>query len=174
MTKGLQTIIFIFRHGRTDRLYIPIRSVDNHRILGEIGKKQAKLIGSYLDQFNPQEIYSSPMMRCRQTSEIIQKELKNGLNIQYRQELADVYGFNSYRQTGKKNTSLLNEIVKNHPGEQVVVVSHQIPIEHTLRNMGVTEKEIDSPCLMGEGYRLVFAGKTLTEVTKIRPASHVV
>jgi broad specificity phosphatase PhoE len=170
MEKEVQTAIFLFRHGQTNRIYVPIRAVDEHRVLSDKGKRQIKKVGVYLADFFPKEIYSSPMKRCRQTSEIIRSQIDGEVRIQFRQELADVYGFNSYRTTGRKNSSLIHEIVKTHPGEQVVVVSHQIPIEHTLKKMGATDKEAQYPCSMGEGYRLVFAGTTLVGVTKLNPA----
>lgn len=174
MDEKLQTVIFLMRHGHTNYRYFPLKGIDDRRQLDVLGKKQIKLVGKYLNEFAPVAIYASPMHRCQQTAEIIKQACEFKQTIETRQKLAEVYGLGSYMNAGKKAKTLLEEIINKHAGHQVVVVSHQVPIEKTVAALGADKEEADFPCKMGEGYRLVFAENNFVSAQKIRPAQDVV
>ncbi len=170
MTERFQTIVFLVRHGQTNNTYQVERSLDGERILSEEGKVQARRMGEYLQLFSPSSIHSSPFKRTIETAQIIQKAANIPGEIVLSKDLSEVFTKFEYENRPKTEAHFLQRLTVQHPGEQLVVVSHQLPIEESLIRLGFDHSEIDPPCQMGEGYRLVFAGDVPVECLKICPS----
>lgn len=74
----MSKLIFIVRHAQTDmnaeEVYYD-NHIDEHNVpINQTGIKQARLTATYLAQYKPDIIYSSPRLRCLQTSNIIAKK----------------------------------------------------------------------------------------------------
>ena len=69
--------IYLIRHGRQNS---PLCNVDVP--LDEAGQRQAALVAKRLKNYNIQALYSSNLIRARQTAEIIGEELKLSNNIE--------------------------------------------------------------------------------------------
>ncbi len=124
--------------------------------LSEIGKKQAELAGEWLAEFEPQQIYSSPMVRALQTAEPIAAAaglsaghiaVREGLT-EFDKTATSYVPMEIMKHTDRERWNELAEgsfdpgnsaavvawvqevideieqIVDNHPGEQVAVVCH--------------------------------------------------
>ncbi len=67
--------IFILRHGKAEAM--EVGHTDKHRCLSAKGKQQLSSVANWMNQhhYRPQLILSSPYKRCRETAEIIQKNL---------------------------------------------------------------------------------------------------
>lgn len=172
MREKLQTVIFLMRHGQTDKVFNGDPAIDGERVLTEDGRTQEKRVGEYLKSFAPAAIYSSPMKRAIESAEIIQKVAEIPGEIVIQPVLAEMYhgqeqGYTE-RQTAIKE--FFGNLVTKHAGEHIVLTSHQDPIEVIVAHLGFTEAELDRPCQMSQGYRLVFAGDTPVECQKIDPA----
>lgn len=168
-----QTIIFFVRHGDTDKIYSPDPAIDNQRVLTERGRAQLKKVGTYLQAFQPTTIYCSPRLRTVQSAEIIGEFIGRNIEIVEDQSLYEIYGDQAYRALKTSMPDFVGKLVKKHAGEQVVCVSHMDTIQGALESLGVSETEADFPCRTAEGYRVVFAGNTMVECQKIRPANEV-
>ena len=165
-----QTIIFLIRHGETDFAYVNDQSIDDNRVLTSNGKEQCRKNGEYLKDFSLSTIYSSPMKRTVETSEIIKKHAEIDADVVVEQELHEIYDNASWQSIGTRIPELFLKFVGKHSGEQIACVSHMDVIENTLRAIGATNEEADFPCQIGQMYRLVFAGKTFVQVTKLDPS----
>lgn len=69
--------LYLIRHGRQNS---PLCNVDVP--LDEAGERQAELVAKRLKSYNIQALYSSSLIRARQTAEIIGRELKLANNIE--------------------------------------------------------------------------------------------
>ena len=122
--------------------------------LTDVGKQQAEVLGSFLAAKEIHAVYSSPMLRARETAEAIAKH--HPLKVTIDEELRE---FKSYVPQGKtlgevlveaarerfrkerrweayspyiedgeslrrRITSAMDEIIRLHPARRVVVVSH--------------------------------------------------
>ncbi|MEX1123902.1 MAG: phosphoglycerate mutase family protein [Patescibacteria group bacterium] len=172
MSKKLQTVIFLVRHGQTDFPYSNDPTVDDRRRLTEKGQSQSRRNGRYLKAFRPTAIYSSPLHRTIETSSIIKELAEIPGEVITGQDLYEIYDNDSFYSIGKCLPKFFQSIIAKHAGEQVVCVSHQDVIETVLRSYDVSEQEAEFPCLMGEMYRLVFAGDVFVQATKLTPANH--
>ncbi len=169
----LQTTFFFMRHGQTDRSYSPDPKTDDLRHLSSVGKNQIAKVGQYIGQFSPVAIYASPRHRTLETAEIIAQHCQGAAPVEPREELLEIYTNDEYRSLEHRIPRFFAAMVAKHPGQQVVVVSHQDTIQGGLDAFQLTDPEKDFPCQMAEGYRLVFAGPILVECQKIRPADGV-
>jgi broad specificity phosphatase PhoE len=174
MSEKYQSVIFFIRHGQTDRAYTQEPKTDDLRHLSEQGRGELEKIGVYLAQFSPVKIYTSPLHRTQECAEIIAKHCNPIPDIEQRKELYEIYSDESYHALARGIPEFFNELVTKHAGDQIVCVSHGDVIQGGLdAYTELTEAEKASPCLMGEGYRLVFADTTLVECQKIRPAYEI-
>ncbi len=171
MTDTKQTIIFLIRHGKTDHAYSTDPSVDNERQLTEEGSQQLEKVGEYLAAFAPVAIYSSPRKRTLQSAEIIKEQAHIDSAVQSAQELFEIYSPSDYQSLEKRIPNFFAQLVAKHSGRHIVCVSHQDTIQGGLDAYDLTDEEKDFPCEMAELYRLVFAGPTLVECQKLRPAA---
>lgn len=76
----MSKLIFIIRHAQTD-LNVEEVYYDNHIeehdiSINETGIRQAKFTANYLKHYKPDIMYSSPRLRCIQTSNIIAKKVE--------------------------------------------------------------------------------------------------
>lgn len=172
MSNNHQTVIFFVRHGQTDFPYSNDPTVDDIRRLTEKGESQSRKNGEYLRSFQPAAIYSSSLRRTMETAEIIKTAAEIPAEIIIGKDLFEIYDNASFYSVGTRLTKFFTNLINNHPGEQIVCVSHQDVIETLLRSLDVSDEEAQFPCEMGELYRLVFAGKTFVQATKLTPANH--
>lgn len=168
--KDQQTVIFLVRHGETDLPYINDQRIDDNRRLTKKGKEQSKKNGEYLSAFSPSIIFSSPMQRTIETSEIIKTSAGASKKIVIEKELHEIYDNASWYSIETRIPELFERIIKKHSGEHIICVSHQDVIEGTLKALNVTSDEADLPCQMGQIYRLVFAGNRFVQVNKLDPS----
>lgn len=75
--------ILVIRHGTTDWNDQNLAQGSTDNPLNEKGKEQAKRMGEHLCGRGINKIYSSTLLRARQTSQIIAQELENPISIQY-------------------------------------------------------------------------------------------
>ncbi len=172
MDEKLQTVIFFVRHGQTDFPYSNDPAVDDIRRLTEKGEGQSRKNGEYLLAFQPTAIYSSPLHRTMATAEIIKVAAEIPGEIIIGKDLYEIYDNDSFYSIGKRLPKFFEGIIAKHPGEQIVCVSHQDVIETVLKSFDSADAEAEFPCQMGEMYRMVFAGKTFVQATKLAPANH--
>src|SRR6187549_1712090 len=82
------TKIFLVRHGiyGNPNHIVPFRS--NDVTLTQEGTAQIERDANILKQFNPSQIYSSPIKRCEESAQILSKILKIG--VVYNEDLIEV------------------------------------------------------------------------------------
>lgn len=148
----MNTILYFVRHGEvenpTDILYGRLLRYG----LSENGIKQIKETAEFFKNKNINKIYTSPLLRARQTANIIALEnemvvgkskhlieIKTSLQGKKTKDLAK-HGFNFYDQMIRQETDetiedvlarmnrFMNYIHKTHKGHRVVAVSHGDPI----------------------------------------------
>jgi broad specificity phosphatase PhoE len=168
MNKKFQTVVFLVRHGQTDRVYSLDANIDNQRVLAEVGERQMEKVGEYLQSFSPSALYTSPRYRTMQCAHIIKERAKIETAITERDELMEVYTDIDYTSLEARLIKLFKEIVATHEGEQVVCVTHQDVIRGALR--AVEAVEVNIACDMADVYRLVFAGDVFVECSRQQPA----
>lgn len=173
MSDKFQTVIFLIRHGQTDRVYSSDPDTDNQRVLSRKGIGQLKKVGEYLKAFAPEKIYASPRKRTLQSAELIRQEAGVEEPVEEAKELFEIYSDADYRSLEARIPRFFSQIVGRYPGKQIVCVSHQDVIQGGLNAFQLTEAEKDFPCQMADVYRLVFAGAVLVECQKLRPADAV-
>ncbi len=166
----LQTIIFLFRHGLTDRRPSDEVNVDKGRMLSKEGRAQAKVVGEYLREFSPSAIFSSPYDRTKDTAEIIRESAAINAQVKTESALAEIYRHFHLNEREWEIERFINSLVEKFDGRAVVVVTHQVPIEEYLPRIGFTAAEIEAPCQMGQGYRITFADAKPVECQKLNPA----
>ena len=87
--------IYFIRHGETEWNKLKLGQGSRNDIpLNKDGKKQAKITGKYLNKYRQDDknfdlILSSPMLRTKETAEIIAKELNYKKDIIYMKELIE-------------------------------------------------------------------------------------
>ncbi len=171
MSDKKQTVIFLVRHGQTDQVYSQNQHVDGERILTEKGEKQITKVGEYLKSFAPSVIYSSPIKRTMQCSQMIKKIAEVSGNVVETKELLEVYDNERYLSLEEKLPRFLESVATKHPGEQIVCVSHQDVIEGALR--GLSFESVELPCQVAEIFRIVYANNVPVECVKLKPADEV-
>ncbi len=83
------TRLILVRHGRTSANKDAKIGALKDYPLDEVGSEQAARVAKRLKEFNISAIYSSPILRTRQTAQAIADVL--GLNIEFRTELQEYY-----------------------------------------------------------------------------------
>lgn len=119
--------IFFVRHGETEWNKLDKSQGGDIDIpLNDTGRNQSKLTGEYLKKYGPFDIiYSSPLIRAKETAEIIAKE------IGYHDKIIEINGFkenmNGDKITGKTND---DPIIKEMNDEMMSYFTND-PIENT-------------------------------------------
>lgn len=169
---NFQTVIFLIRHGQTDRAYSPDQDTDGERLLTEEGIVQLKKVGEYLKSFAPVKIFASPTKRTLQSAQIIAQQVGD-IEIEKSDRLFEVYSNERYDEAFKDGSKFLKQLAMQYSGQHVICVSHQDIIEQFVRGLGASADEAQFPCKMSQGYRVVFANDKFVEITKINPANAV-
>jgi len=120
--------------------------------LSQKGKQDAHKLGQYFTNKKITAIYSSPLLRTKQTAQIIGTKLH--LVPKYSQHLLEVkspvkkithselskfggfiYNHPQHKKSGETKTAVLarmqkfvNKMLNQHPGENIIIVSHGDPI----------------------------------------------
>lgn len=165
-----QTILFLVRHGDTNHHYADNAAIDGERLLNDRGRGELTKVGEYLKSFGPAAIYSSPIKRCVESAEIINEQLREKRRIWLKGELHEIYSTESANGLVTRTSTVINEIVNDHAGQQVVVVTHQFIIRAIIAEHWGKLDPYDLPCASADVYRLVFAGNKLVEYTRLQPA----
>jgi len=168
MADHTQTVIFMVRHGETDRYYSDTPTVDAERQLTENGREQMEKVGEYLQNFAPTRIYSSPLDRCRDSAEIISKITNAPLELT--NQLLEIYSTEPRREAGERGESIFGTVLKDHAGKQVVAVTHQYIIGYVVADfLNISYHRVQ--CDFADIWRLVFANDKLVEATRLQPAN---
>jgi broad specificity phosphatase PhoE len=167
MTEDLQTVVFLVRHGETDFAYVSDAEIDGKRVLTDRGRQQCRSNGEYLRGFGPVAIYASPLIRTVQSAGEIKDAAMIPGKVVTDADLYEIYDNTSWESIKTRLPRFFEKLINQHPGQHIVGVSHQDVIEGALRALGATAEEMAFPCRMGEMYRLVFAGKTFVQATKL-------
>lgn len=169
MPEKFQTILFLVRHGATNLPWEDSAPIDSHRHLTERGKQQLSAVAKYLAEFQPVALFTSPLHRCVESTEIINEELSPHLKIQQRDELFEYYSTEGDKSVTSRVHKFIEKAVEEFAGQQIVAVTHQDPIQFVLANY-LEKSPGDFPCEMSDIYRLVFADSALVEATRFQPA----
>ncbi|MGC8970743.1 MAG: alpha-ribazole phosphatase [bacterium] len=152
--------IYIIRHGETDWNREGIYQGQTDTSLNENGRQTARELGKSLSRINFSAIYSSDLLRARETAEIINSFLN--VPIHYTQDLRELDfgdwtgisiwemeekdpelfrkwqedpwnisppGGETFRELTERVVRVLEEIIKRHKSEDILVVSHAGPIK---------------------------------------------
>lgn len=165
----MATTIFVIRHGEVfnpdDIIYGRLPNFG----LSDLGKKQIEQTAGFLSNKNIDQIYTSPLQRTRQTSEIIQKIL--GLStLHFSEKILEVktsYEGNKFStldvlqsevylkplspedetlvQISRRMEEFIGELIKQYTNKSIVTVSHGDPImvlRATIDNLPLTLSSI--------------------------------
>jgi broad specificity phosphatase PhoE len=151
--KKKMTTIYLARHGQ----YQNPKKVAPFRLpgfpLSQKGKQQSRKLADYLSNKKITHIYSSPLIRCRQTANIIAGKLH--LKPQFSRLIIEIdspwqgtsksrfdswwynstthpfhlkHGGETLDQVVKRTTRFIKKILTKHPNKNLLVVSHGEPI----------------------------------------------
>lgn len=121
---------YLFRHGFTffSKTHIPYGPFVNCAPLLPEGKKQAYKIGLQLKKQKAVALFSSPYLRCRQTAEIVSRQIDLPVNFDNRLgEQMITSGKESFEEMVSRLQGFINDTKKlNH--SSVAVCSHGWPL----------------------------------------------
>jgi broad specificity phosphatase PhoE len=122
------THLFLIRHGETEWNVEGRYQGQADPPLNERGIRQAYELGEKLAQVNLDLLYTSPLLRSEQTAEIISQKL--AIPIYKDERLMEVTppGGENLEQVGQRVFAAIDELLQNHTGERIGIVSHRIPI----------------------------------------------
>ncbi len=149
--------LFLIRHGETFENAGSKLMGRTHGILSDLGKDQAEKTGARLKSENITVIYSSPLNRCLDTAEIINKSLNlkisehdllierdfgkftNAKAEEIDFDLLDqdtednkVAGVEPMSSLQKRVADFLQELQKSHKDENIAIITHNNPIRFFL------------------------------------------
>lgn len=152
----MRTVIYLCRHGEVYNPKQVIYGRMPGFPLSEEGRKQAHALGKHLSDKKLKAIYASPLERARETATIVGSyhnidvtqirfddrlievgkpnfeglpiEEGNKIHWNYYQPKFTTAGGESMLDIWKRMKHALEEIAKNHKGEEIAVVSHGDPI----------------------------------------------
>jgi broad specificity phosphatase PhoE len=154
--KDMNTHFYFVRHGET--VWNQVGRYQGHIDvqLSETGQKQAELLADYLSAYAISTIYSSDLIRARQTAERIAAKHKLAVqtNVNLRERYGGewegmtveeikkkypdwewirwsggVYGMESIEKVKERMQQAIEKIVERHPTEQVVIVGHGLSLK---------------------------------------------
>jgi probable phosphoglycerate mutase len=148
--------IYLIRHGQTDLNKMDMyqgQEIDS--LLNNDGRAQAEKTGKYLNEYRIKDkpfdcIYSSPMMRAKETCEIICKEINynNIVNIKFNDLFLEAKKGSNSGKTKEETMKVINEIKKEirDPIEQYRV--DIIELLNNKMNIGAeTDTELTQRCI---------------------------
>ncbi len=109
--------LYLIRHGIAHDLHESGIAEDSQRQLTKEGKEQLKEVSKGLVKLKirPCHIFSSPLIRARQTAEIIANTFNHHQNINIIQSLAPGYSF----------SDLYKDLKAHSPFEEIFLVGHE-------------------------------------------------
>lgn len=130
--------------------------------LSDQGKLQAKKTGEFLKKENIEEIFTSPMERCVQVSEVIKETIANPKIRIYQKEYLNEWGEGERTADIAKRMNFILRGKKNNR----VYVSHKDPIRVFLNSVtGRPLRDIDYwDCPHGAVYKIKINKKILPEL----------
>ena len=164
-------IVYLIRHGGVEN---PL-GIKYGRLLGfplsEKGCQQVELLAKTLEGKGIQVIYASPLLRTKQTAEILAKHF--GVSINYSDMILEVdhgsyqgireeeyvkgehwkHGGETLKESGDRILEFLKGIKAESRHQTIAVVSHEGPLLMAVLNLkGKTEEDYDSVKLPTAGY----------------------
>ena len=197
----MQTIIYIIRHGQ---VYNPDKIIYGRLPnfgLSEIGKKQIEETAKFLKDKQIDMIFSSPLLRAKQTAEIIKNELElttihiteeiNEVKTSYqgwKTEKLDKLQSQVYlnpldphdetmEQIAQRMEHFVDTISQSFAGKRIAVCSHGDPImllKFVIHNkpLEVVSFKTDNYVQHGEVYQITIDKKSLTMTSVFKPILH--
>lgn len=173
------TTLYLIRHGELDN---PKQVFYDREIpipLSKAGREQIENLGKFFlrNSIFPEVIYSSPLLRTKQSAEILSKILGNkkiifdkrllersSKNIagrplalekewgdQYRNTNAD-YTVESPESMAKRISACVKELIKKHKGKTFFIISHGDPLAFGMYRLLYTKKKLPSILQLGNNY----------------------
>lgn len=174
---GRQITFYLVRHGEAEnnvRFLLNSAGAKKEYPLTERGREQAKKAATFLATVGADVLYSSPILRAKETAGIIAEA--TGLPIQFedrlwevgmgkfndrsQKELLEKYpepqmrlspdaadGMESMLQVRSRSDDFLDELKEKYAGKKVILVSHGDPLEQL---HGILTRE--SPGMAAEGW----------------------
>ena len=129
-------IFYLFRHGQTyfSKNHLQYKDKNDTAEILKEGIYQIKDIANKLKSEGIKQIYSSPIKRCVQTVNIVQKEVPN-IKVDFDQRIKEqevTTGGETFDDQTKRIKDFLDEI-KNKDYEKVGICSHGWPIAVMIR-----------------------------------------
>ncbi|RYM06666.1 histidine phosphatase family protein [Sporolactobacillus sp. THM7-7] len=139
------TEICLVRHGETDWNALGKLQGREDIPLNTRGKEQAKMVGQYLKGTHFSAVYTSPLLRAKETASIVNQYIggvpmtesgafiekaygqASGMTVTERDRHypgGQIPGLEPFDTIEKRAMSGLKKIKEHHPGDQVLVVSH--------------------------------------------------
>ena len=122
------TEIWLVRHGDC---YRGMQDADDPP-LSEPGRDQASKLAKRVRHANPAAVYSSPYKRALETARTITEDVRIDQRLVEMPLVIDQDGSLDFQETAEsavtRMRAVIDDIVKAHPGERVVVVSHAASI----------------------------------------------
>jgi uncharacterized phosphatase len=152
--------ICLVRHGETDWNKLHKYQGRENIPLNETGKNQIKETAKYLKKFSWDEMVTSPLLRAKQSAEIIAKEIKNkkihedegfieidvgeisGMTPEEKAAAfpdGKINGMESFECLQKRVVGSLNECSRIYFGKNIIIVSHGAAINSVLAYLSDNE-----------------------------------
>jgi len=147
------TIIYLLRHGQ----YQNQKNIAPFRLPGfpltKLGREQIDKVADFLKDKNIKLIYSSSILRCKQTAEIIGRQL--GLKVKFSDQILETktpfqgmalekfkqkgqdtfihpfhleHGGETINEVYQRAMGFLNKMLVNNKGKNILIVSHGDPL----------------------------------------------
>ncbi len=184
----MKITIYLVRHGEYENPDYLFPGRLSGFPLSEKGREQVEKLAVYFKKKPIAAFYSSPLLRCKQTSEILRKELKlpiifddrllevvtmaEGVSMKLFDETNGELSYTpEYRNKGAESMgelasrmhSFVEEKRKEYTGKEVLIVTHGDPIRFgVMKFMGLPIKFEASRSVstpLAGGYRIDFEGK---------------
>lgn len=115
-------------HGDSDRVNPP---------LSPHGEEQARALGERFAENKPDVLYSSPLLRARQTAQALNMNITVINALAEKDVSVDINGFSLVHESNEKCAERAEKLIKmlreNHRGESVAIVSHGEFIQFLIR-----------------------------------------
>lgn len=169
-SQDLACKIILVRHGETEWNVAKKGQGWTDIPLNDKGRGQARALAEKFSSFPIQTIYSSSLSRASETAQIVAEKLKAkvildpAIRFYHLDKKKRWSPFHSQKaQAWQKDQSITEDaslyfqnIAKNHPGETVLVVTHQAVVNSFLKMAGKQRKKVQKK--MGNGKSICLVG----------------